>query len=132
MVVTSGGIAIVIDYGHQSSSVGDTLQAVRSHRFAPVLEQPGEQDLTAHVDFEAVARDALSEGALVTPVVRQGEWLLRLGIEARAQALVSANPARSEEIKAAFDRLTGSNGMGDLFKVVAIHEPGTGPPAGFT
>ena len=51
-----GGVALFIDYGHERSAPGDTLQAVRGHRFAPVLDKPGEQDLTAHVDFEAVAR----------------------------------------------------------------------------
>ena len=71
----------------RASGPGDTLQAVRGHRFAPVLADPGEQDLTAHVDFEALREAAREAGAAVTPVVPQGEWLERLGIGARAAAL---------------------------------------------
>jgi SAM-dependent MidA family methyltransferase len=126
-----GGVAIFIDYGHEASSPGDTLQAVRDHEFVPVLESPGEEDLTAHVDFEAIAGAAMDLGARVTPVISQGEWLLRIGIEARAGALSSANPERSDEIKAALARLTQSEEMGSLFKIIALHSPEWPAPAGF-
>ena len=78
----NGGVAIVIDYGHARTASGDTLQAVRGHRFAPLLASPGEQDLTSHVDFEALGKAAST--AKTTEVVTQGEWLRRLGIGARA------------------------------------------------
>ncbi len=130
-ISVKGGVALFIDYGHGRSGPGDTLQAVHRHGFAPVLSKPGEQDLTAHVDFEAVARAAQDAGAAVTPVVNQGEWLIRLGIEARAQALVRANPDRTEEIQAALDRLTSQGQMGTLFKVIAIHSADWPAPAGF-
>ena len=126
-----GGAAILIDYGHQRSGRGDTLQAVRRHGYAPVLVEPGEQDLTAHVDFEAVAAAARTAGAAVTPVATQGEWLIRLGIEARAQSLSRANPDRAAEVQSALDRLTGRDDMGELFKVIAIHSPDWPAPAGF-
>ena len=71
-LAAKGGVALIIDYGHERSAPGDTLQAVRGHRFAPVLANPGEQDLTAHVDFEAVADAAREAGAAVTPVVAAG------------------------------------------------------------
>jgi NADH dehydrogenase [ubiquinone] 1 alpha subcomplex assembly factor 7 len=126
-----GGVALIIDYGHEHSAPGDTLQAVRGHRFAPLLDSPGEQDVTAHVDFEAVSRAARGAGAVVTPVLAQGKWLIRLGIEARAQALSRANPERAGEIEAALCRLTGPDAMGTLFKVVALHAPDWPVPAGF-
>jgi SAM-dependent MidA family methyltransferase len=126
-----GGIAIFIDYGHDRSGLGDTLQAVRRHGYAPVLANPGEQDLTAHVDFEAVANSAREAGADVTPVVPQGEWLIRLGIEARAQSLARANPDRAADVQAALERLTGRDQMGQMFKVMAIHSPEWPAPAGF-
>ena len=126
-----GGAAIIIDYGHDRSAPGDTLQAVRGHRFAPVLDRPGEQDLTAHVDFEAVQRVATDTGAAVTTVVPQGEWLIRLGIEARAQALSRANAERAHQIEAALRRLTAKDAMGRLFKVIALHSPDWPAPAGF-
>src|SRR5205823_14588032 len=127
----NGGMALVIDYGHERTGPGDTLQAVRGHRYAAVLAEPGEQDLTAHVDFEAVATAARNAGASVTPLVGQGEWLIRLGIEARAQALSRANPDRAADIEAALRRLTGQDQMGSLFKVIAIHSPDWPAPAGF-
>lgn len=124
------GMALIIDYGHTRSAPGDTLQAVRGHRFAPILADPGEQDLTAHVEFEAVAKTASDAGAAVTKVMRQGEWLKRLGIDARAQALARTRPERAEEIETARNRLCGSKEMGELFKVIAIHSPDWPEPAG--
>lgn len=126
-----GGASLIVDYGHERSAPGDTLQAVRRHGFAPVLDNPGEQDLTAHVDFEAVARAARDAGAAVTRVVPQGEWLIRLGIESRAQALSRANPDRAEDITAALSRLTAGGQMGRLFKVLAVHSRDWPAPAGF-
>jgi NADH dehydrogenase [ubiquinone] 1 alpha subcomplex assembly factor 7 len=130
-LVDQGGIALFIDYGHSRSAPGETLQAVRGHEFAPVLESPGEQDLTAHVDFEAIARAASETGAKVTATANQGEWLGRIGIEARAKALSSANPERRHEIEAALHRLAAPEEMGTLFKTIAIHSPEWPPPAGF-
>lgn len=127
----AGGVALIIDYGHDRSAPGDTLQAVRGHGFAPLLDRPGEQDLTAHVDFEAVSDVARDAGAAVTPVIAQGEWLTRLGIDARAQALSRANPERAQEIEGALRRLTGTAAMGTLFKIVALHSPEWPTPAGF-
>jgi SAM-dependent MidA family methyltransferase len=130
-LAAKGGIGLFIDYGHERSAPGDTLQGVRGHRFAPVLADPGEQDLTSHVDFEAVAKTAKNAGAPVTAVVPQGEWLIRLGIEARAQALSRANPDRANDVQSALERLTASDQMGTMFKVLAIHSPDWPAPAGF-
>jgi SAM-dependent MidA family methyltransferase len=130
-IAATGGAAIFIDYGHARTAAGDTLQAVVGHRFAPVLERPGEQDLTAHVDFEAVGRAARAAGVRVTSIVPQGEWLIRLGIGDRAQALSRANPERADEIGEAVQRLTGKDEMGELFKVIAIHSPEWPTPVGF-
>jgi SAM-dependent MidA family methyltransferase len=128
-LAANGGVALIIDYGHAWSAPGDTLQAVRGHRFAPVLDRPGEQDLTAHVDFEAVAKAAGE--ARVTNVVTQGEWLIRLGIGMRADALSRAQPERAEAIRTDLERLTAPTGMGELFKAVAVHSPDWPAPAGF-
>jgi SAM-dependent MidA family methyltransferase len=130
-IAEHGGVALIVDYGHAMTAPGDTLQAVRCHRFAPVLSDPGEQDLTAHVDFEAVAKAARAAGADVTPLTQQGAWLERLGIAARAVALAKAHPDRAEEIAHAQQRLCDPEQMGALFKVMAIHAPGWPAPAGF-
>ena len=130
-LTANGGAAIIVDYGHERTSAGDTLQAICGHHYAPVLSNIGEQDTTAHVDFEAVARAASDAGAAVTPLLTQGEWLLRLGIETRAEALSRANPERVEDIATALHRLTSAEQMGTLFKVMAIHSPQWPAPAGF-
>jgi NADH dehydrogenase [ubiquinone] 1 alpha subcomplex assembly factor 7 len=130
-LVKNGGSALIIDYGHAKSAPGDTLQAMRAHGFAAVLADPGEQDLTSHVDFEAVSCSARAAGAVVARIVPQGEWLEQLGIEARAQALSQANRERADDIAAALERLTAADQMGELFKVIAIHSPDWPAPVGF-
>ena len=130
LVASNGGVALVIDYGHERTAPGDTLQAVRGHRYVPTLVDPGEQDLTSHVDFEALGRAAADAGAKVTGVVTQGEWLNRLGIGARAAALATANPDRVPELEDAVDRLCHEDRMGQLFKVMAMHSSDWPVPAG--
>jgi NADH dehydrogenase [ubiquinone] 1 alpha subcomplex assembly factor 7 len=130
-LAAKGGVALFIDYGHERSAPGDTLQAMRGHGYAPILANPGEQDLTSHVDFEAAANAAREAGAAVTPLLTQSEWLIRLGIESRAQSLSRANPERAGDIQAALERLTSPAQMGELFKVLAIHSAGWPAPAGF-
>jgi SAM-dependent MidA family methyltransferase len=126
-----GGVALIVDYGHARAGLGDTLQAVRGHRYADVLANPGEQDLTAHVDFAALARAASVGTVRVTEVMNQGEWLERLGIAARAAALARARPDRAEDIAAATRRLCDAGEMGELFKVMAVHSQAWPAPAGF-
>ncbi|MEO6255844.1 MAG: SAM-dependent methyltransferase [Sphingomicrobium sp.] len=130
-VAAHGGVALVVDYGHARSGAGDTLQAVRGHGFADVLADPGEQDLTAHVDFEALGAAARASGAAVTAVVGQGAWLERLGINQRAAALTKLHPERTAEFAAARERLCGAGAMGELFKVIAVHAQAWPAPAGF-
>ncbi len=130
-IAEHGGVALIIDYGHARSAPGDTLQAVRRHQFASVLANPGEQDLTAHVDFETIAKAARDSGAAVTPIVTQDRWLERLGIAARADVLARAHPERAAEIKVAHRRLCEPAQMGELFKVIGVHSPQWSPPAGF-
>jgi SAM-dependent MidA family methyltransferase len=126
-----GGVAIIIDYGHATSAPGETLQAVRGHAFAPLLHKPGEQDLTAHVDFEALANQAAAGGVRVAGPVAQGDWLKRLGIGVRAAALTDASPERAAELAAAVQRLTGKADMGELFMFIAFHSADWPAPAGF-
>jgi NADH dehydrogenase [ubiquinone] 1 alpha subcomplex assembly factor 7 len=119
-LAANGGAAIVIDYGYSQGEQGDTLQAVRGHCFADVLDHPGEQDLTAHVDFAALSEAARRGGALVSRAVSQGTWLETLGIGARAMALAAKNPQDTECISAARRRLCDEQEMGRLFKVITL------------
>ena len=125
-VARRGGAALIIDYGHTESAIGDTLQAVGGHQFAEPLLAPGLVDLTAHVDFEALAQAAEGMGARVHGPVPQGEFLRELGVDERAAALKAAAPPEyADAIDAALVRLTSEDrtGMGRLFKAIAVADP---------
>jgi NADH dehydrogenase [ubiquinone] 1 alpha subcomplex assembly factor 7 len=131
----AGGAALIIDYGHIKSATGDTFQAVRCHSYTSPLTSPGLADVTAHVDFEALGKAAQEAGARVHGPVEQGTWLKRLGIGARAAALLAkATEPQRADIAAALKRLTGTgpNQMGSLFKVIAFSAPGIAHLPGFT
>jgi NADH dehydrogenase [ubiquinone] 1 alpha subcomplex assembly factor 7 len=130
-LATHGGVALIIDYGHFASALGDTLQAVKGHRFANPLDDPGEHDLTAHVDFEAVSRAVSDFDVKVAGPVTQSEWLRRLGIEQRAQGLIASNPGKRHDVEQAVERLCAAEQMGELFKVMAIRASDWPEPAGF-
>jgi len=128
------GAALIIDYGHAHSGLGDTLQAVARHSFTDPLRAPGMVDLTAHVDFEALAQCAETMGARIHGPIRQRDLFLRLGIEKRAAALKSAvSEEKAADIEIAFSRLIsgGVRGMGELFKAIAIAAPKLGPLPAF-
>ncbi|MDV7142241.1 SAM-dependent methyltransferase [Tropicimonas sp. TH_r6] len=131
-IARNGGMAVFIDYGNWRSR-GDTLQALQEHAPVDPFKSPGRADLTAHVDFEAIARAAASAGAATSSLIAQGVLLERLGITQRAQALARAMPdsAALENHIAAHRRLTHPQEMGSLFKAIAIHPDGTAPPPGF-
>lgn len=116
------GAALILDYGHARSAYGDTLQALRGHRFADPLVEPGSCDITSHVDFERLAGALGEAGARVSPVMEQGDFLVALGLLERAGRLgAGADEAGRRAIEAAVRRLAGrgADEMGALFKVVA-------------
>ena len=129
-IAGNGGAALLIDYGHIRTAVGETLQAVKKHRPCGVFETPGEADLTAHVDFAAVAKAAA--GLTVHGPVEQGTWLASLGIKLRGVQLAKGKPpAAVETITAGIGRLTQADAMGALFKVIALTHPSLATPDGF-
>jgi len=132
-IAREGGAALFIDYGHERSAPGDTLQAIRGHQFANALENPGEADLTSHVDFEALASFARLHAARVHGPVTQGIFLNRLGIGVRAEKLMEDKEAKAaSEIESALNRLTGpAPGMGELFKAMAFSHPSLSSLPGF-
>lgn len=130
-ITAQGGAIVAIDYGYQGPAVGDTLQAVSRHQSASPFDNVGEQDLTAHVDFAALAQAALGAGARVAGPVGQGAWLRALGLDARAASLAAAAPDRAEEINAQAARLADADQMGTLFKAIAATAPHWPHPEGF-
>ena len=134
IITAKGGAALIIDYGHVRSDAGDTFQAIARHSFTDPLKSPGQADVTAHVDFQALVRAAEDLGAGVHGPVPQGDFLQRLGIETRAVTLMAkTTPEISEDISGALKRLIsgGRGGMGSMFKVLAISEPKLTALAGF-
>jgi NADH dehydrogenase [ubiquinone] 1 alpha subcomplex assembly factor 7 len=126
-ISTLGGALLAIDYGYAPTQTGETLQAVRRHRYADPLEAPGEADLSAHVDFGALTEIAQSVGLATAPLTPQGKFLKHLGIVERADQLARANPAAADAIAAALARLTAPDQMGELFRVFCAHSPGLVP-----
>ena len=121
--VRTGGAALIVDYGHSKSGLGDTLQAVADHTFVDPLAAPGQADLTAHVDFEALVHSAESIGAQCHGPLPQRDLLFNLGIKERAARLTARAPGEAAaEVGLALARLTepGERGMGELFKALAI------------
>ena len=105
---------------------------MRSHERHDPLQDPGTADLTAHVDFAALATAAREGGATTHGPIIQGEFLTRLGIETRAaQLLANATPDQETDITAACARLIGKDEMGYLFKAMAITPPAAPPPPAF-
>lgn len=123
---------LIVDYGHAETACGDTLQAVSRHKFADPLAAPGETDLTAHVDFAAL-KDAAARSGLVTyGPMPQGEFLLKLGLEARRDQLCkTATLEQCQEILSSTNRLVNPAAMGVLFKALALTSPGLAPPPPF-
>jgi NADH dehydrogenase [ubiquinone] 1 alpha subcomplex assembly factor 7 len=130
-IAARGGAALIVDYGYADAGFGDTLQAVGGHQFQDVLAAPGEIDLSAHVDFAALARVAERSGAASYGPVAQGEWLASLGILDRMMSLRRQNPGGQQDIAAAVDRLINPDQMGTLFKALAILPKDAPSPAGF-
>jgi SAM-dependent MidA family methyltransferase len=133
-IVSHNGAALVVDYGYVETGFGETLQAVKGHEFVDPLAEPGEADLTAHVDFSALKRAARAANAETHGPVEQGEFLIELGIFQRAEALkAQATPEQAEDIDASLARLTGveEGEMGSLFKVLAVTRRGVRDVPGF-
>lgn len=129
-----GGAALIIDYGYDKPGAGDTLQAVRGHEYVPILDSPGQADLTAHVDFTAIARAGRKKGCAAHGPVTQGDFLLSLGIRERADRLKAGKPENTrKDIDNTVHRLTHRDGMGELFRVLAItaDADNAGPVPGF-
>ncbi|MEE9272683.1 MAG: SAM-dependent methyltransferase [Robiginitomaculum sp.] len=125
------GAALFIDYGHEQTEYGDTFQAIHKHTKVYPLDDPGEADLTARVDFSYLKQMAKAAGLSVYGPCPQGTFLSRLGIEVRAVALSKAVPKSKEKIARQLLRLTDSEQMGELFKAITLQSNNLPVPLGF-
>ena len=119
-LIQCDGILLVVDYGNLSG-VGDTLQAVNKHKFKSVLEKPGQNDLSSHVNFKLLKEIAGKKNLYVSPVREQRNFLLELGIKERLRSLTkNVSSAVAEMVNSEVERLIDPDKMGSLFKVIAI------------
>ncbi len=129
----TGGAALVIDYGHTRPGPGETLQALYRHRRVGVFHRPGETDITAHVDFAALAESLRASGLATPPPLEQGRFLLGLGLEQRLRDLLAnADDAQAARLLRGAGRIAGIGQMGSLFKVLCAHHPHMPTPPPFT
>ena len=118
------GTALIIDYGHLQTAPGDTLQAMRAHKYVALTDSPGESDITSHVDFEGLGKALVQGGARLHLAITQRAFLLAMGLEPRVAMLSAKADSNSQEILArSVSRLTGETEMGNLFKVMVATSP---------
>jgi NADH dehydrogenase [ubiquinone] 1 alpha subcomplex assembly factor 7 len=131
VLAARGGSALIVDYGYDKPEFHETLQAVQHHKHADVLAMPGESDLSAHVDFPALRTAAEKAGIAAFGPVGQGDFLVSLGIDVRAERLMMANPNQAKVVLSGIRRLIDPAQMGALFKAFALTPTGAAKPPGF-
>lgn len=124
------GIFLCIDYGYEKGE-GESLQALFRGELSDPLSHVGESDLTCHVNFGRLKEIALSQKLGVVGPVPQGQFLKNIGLDLRIEMLKNKNPSQKASLEAASLRLTHSQQMGTLFKVMAVFSPPTLKPIGF-
>jgi len=135
-IATHGGGGLIVDYGYGQQGCGESLQALRNHQRHDPLADPGTADITAHVDFAALAQSATAAGAAVYGPLDQGSFLTSLGLAARAErlrasALAQQRPDQAAAVATAYKRLIAPTEMGSLFKALAILGGSQPAPPGF-
>ncbi len=120
IVAEKTGAILAIDYGYAETQTGETLQALEKHQMVDPLANPGDADLTTHVDFQALTEKLDREKLNICPLITQGDFLKAMGIELRAKAIMDHIPDAKEKVENDLNRLIGAKQMGELFKVQAI------------
>jgi SAM-dependent MidA family methyltransferase len=127
----SRGFVLTIDYGHEAEELYDyhhmrgTLLAYEKHRASEnFFRAPGQQDLTAHVNFTALDRYGSRAGLQRTGLTSQSNFLLSLARHSDFVDLQSPNMTESQQIRARllFKTLIYPEGMGETFQVLIQHK----------
>jgi SAM-dependent MidA family methyltransferase len=125
-LITDTGAALVVDYGPSDSIPANSLRGIISHKFVDPFTRQGEVDLSVDVDFQAIANIAneSANGLKALGPVDQGDWLLQMGIQQRAQQLYESAGSKEEKrrVVESFNRLVSKddNSMGKAYKFLAI------------
>ncbi len=116
-----GGFAILIDYGYTKNMYGESIQAIKNHKYINFLQDIGKSDITFHVNFNHVKQVALQEGLSVSEIKTQGDFLKEMGILERYTRLSSGKDTKvKHELAQGLQRLIATDEMGDLFKVIVL------------
>jgi NADH dehydrogenase [ubiquinone] 1 alpha subcomplex assembly factor 7 len=130
------GAAIIVDYGYDYNNgerkiYNSTLQAIKNHRYHPVLLDVGKADISAHVDFNSLKQAVMVRGCQAYGAITQGNLLSNLGIKYRAEQLIKNNKDSEHIVIKGMKRLIDEDTMGNLFKAIAITHPSVGVPICF-
>ncbi|ORY52002.1 DUF185-domain-containing protein [Rhizoclosmatium globosum] len=129
-----GGFALIADYG-KNLIMSDTMRGIQSHKFVSALSKPGDSDLTADVDFSFLAKAFIDTGVKSYELMNQGDFLRSMGIVQRLQVLMKvADAAKRKDLASSYERLVGPsgvNGMGEIYKFMAVTREGDVTPYPF-
>ena len=128
----NNGGAIFFDYGYTAGH-GDTLQAIKDNKFVNPLSDPGNADITSHIDFNDITIQAKNEMVDVWGPDAQGTFLKKMGAVERLRSLEELSDSKTKkELRLGLNRLINNKEMGELFKVFAITPNKYPSPEGFT
>ncbi|KAI8615945.1 S-adenosyl-L-methionine-dependent methyltransferase [Chytriomyces sp. MP71] len=134
-VARDGGCALVADYG-RDVIMSDTIRGIQKHKFVSALSRPGDADLTADVDFTFLHKAFVESGAKPYDTLSQADFLRSMGIAQRLQNLLKVAPDadKRKDLAQAYERLVGPsgvNGMGDIYRFMAVTKEGDPAPYPF-
>jgi len=128
----NGGISMFIDYGY-TNNYGNSLQAIKKHKFVNPLSFPGESDITSHVNFSHIIYLAKKYNLNHFGPVPQRDFFIRMGAKLRLQSLKNSLKKNNDKknLENDLNRIIGKEEMGTLFKVIALSEKSKLIPEGF-
>ncbi len=116
----TGGL-LLIDYGYTDGKMKDTLQAISNHKFASILKNIGNADITHNINFKLFRKIIKEIGGLESNLTTQKDFLIKMGIKQRAE-IISKNQSflKKTDIYYRLKRLIDEKQMGNLFKFMFI------------
>ena len=116
----TGGL-LLIDYGYTDKKMRNTLQAIRNHKFANILNNIGNIDITHKINFSLFNKFAKQTRGLKNILTTQRDFLLKIGIKERAEIISkNKNFLKKADMYYRLNRLIDEKQMGNLFKVMLI------------
>ncbi len=116
----TGGL-LLIDYGYLDKKMKNTLQAISNHKFANILDNIGNVDITHNINFELFRKFTDQKGNLKNNITTQKNFLIKMGIKERAEIISqNLNFLKKADIYYRLKRLIDEKQMGNLFKVMLV------------